>query len=128
MLRPAGGYKGYGLAFMFECFTSLMAGNALLAPHILPERAQDKPKAGAQNSFVAAVDISMFSDVDEMRAEVDELVRAEKSLPTQDGVEERKSTRLNSSHVVISYAVFGLNKKKQTTNKHPYTHDHTSQN
>src|SRR5256885_6122943 len=29
--------------------------------------------------------------------------------------EDRKSTRLNSSHLVISYAVFCLKKKKQTT-------------
>jgi ureidoglycolate dehydrogenase (NAD+) len=87
-LRPAGGYKGYGLAFMFECFTSLMAGNALLAPHILPDRAGDKPKSGAQNSFIAAVDVSMFTDVESMQTEVDELVRAERSLPTQDGVDE----------------------------------------
>src|SRR5690606_41504227 len=34
------------------------------------------------------------------------------SLP-RDG--DRKSTRLNSSHVKISYAVFCLKKKKQTT-------------
>src|SRR2546426_2446527 len=30
-------------------------------------------------------------------------------------VEDRKSTRLNSSHLVISYAVFCLKKKKKTT-------------
>src|SRR5438874_10024499 len=30
--------------------------------------------------------------------------------------QDRKSTRLNSSHVEISYAVFCLKKKKQTTN------------
>src|SRR2546426_4336715 len=30
--------------------------------------------------------------------------------------EDRKSTRLNSSHLVISYAVFCLKKKKQETN------------
>src|SRR5437773_12367515 len=29
------------------------------------------------------------------------------------GVEDRKSTRLNSSHITISYAVFCLKKKKQ---------------
>src|SRR2546426_2679071 len=29
--------------------------------------------------------------------------------------EDRKSTRLNSSHLVISYAVFCLKKKKSTT-------------
>src|SRR2546426_4345096 len=34
-----------------------------------------------------------------------------------DGFEDRKSTRLNSSHLVISYAVFCLKKKKkQRTN------------
>src|SRR2546426_7797272 len=30
----------------------------------------------------------------------------------RDGAEDRKSTRLNSSHLVISYAVFCLKKKK----------------
>src|SRR5256885_8526318 len=30
-----------------------------------------------------------------------------------DSVEDRKSTRLNSSHLVISYAVFCLKKKKK---------------
>src|SRR5690554_7276630 len=30
---------------------------------------------------------------------------------------DRKSTRLNSSHVRISYAVFCLKKKKKTTNR-----------
>src|SRR5256885_11107847 len=30
---------------------------------------------------------------------------------------DRKSTRLNSSHLVISYAVFCLKKKKQNINK-----------
>src|SRR3989454_5901427 len=30
---------------------------------------------------------------------------------------DRKSTRLNSSHLVISYAVFCLKKKKKKTNK-----------
>src|SRR5256885_7791793 len=32
-----------------------------------------------------------------------------------DWVVDRKSTRLNSSHLVISYAVFCLKKKKTTT-------------
>src|SRR2546426_2396060 len=31
---------------------------------------------------------------------------------------DRKSTRLNSSHLVISYAVFCLKKKKNTTSSH----------
>src|SRR5258708_24803209 len=40
-------------------------------------------------------------------------------LPGRDGLvhisEDRKSTRLNSSHQIISYAVFCLKKKKKTT-------------
>src|SRR3712207_6917751 len=32
-----------------------------------------------------------------------------------EGVSDRKSTRLNSSHANISYAVFCLKKKKKTT-------------
>src|SRR5690606_40699794 len=35
---------------------------------------------------------------------------------------DRKSTRLNSSHVKISYAVFCLKKKKKTSKKHHHTH------
>src|SRR5438034_7391228 len=34
-------------------------------------------------------------------------------LAKQKGVPDRKSTRLNSSHTVISYAVFCLKKKKK---------------
>src|SRR2546426_8936160 len=35
----------------------------------------------------------------------------------RDGGPDRKSTRLNSSHLVISYAVFCLKKKKKRENK-----------
>src|SRR5258708_19862810 len=40
-------------------------------------------------------------------------------------IEDRKSTRLNSSHQIISYAVFCLTKKKHTSHKPtPYiSHD-----
>src|SRR5256885_17087015 len=41
-------------------------------------------------------------------------VRAPRGFPTRppgDGARDRKSTRLNSSHLVISYAVFCLKKK-----------------
>src|SRR5690349_24169158 len=36
--------------------------------------------------------------------------------------EDRKSTRLNSSHVEISYAVFCLKKKKKKTDRNHYYH------
>src|SRR5207302_6674662 len=38
-------------------------------------------------------------------------------IPGTYSVKDRKSTRLNSSHVKISYAVFCLKKKKQKDNK-----------
>src|SRR5207248_5930892 len=39
---------------------------------------------------------------------------------------DRKSTRLNSSHRTISYAVFCLKKKKITVNKHKHDRVHTT--
>src|SRR5256885_9711061 len=50
------------------------------------------------------------SDGDAMESEVRSAARAI-SL-------DRKSTRLNSSHLVISYAVFCLKKKKETVTQH----------
>src|SRR5205814_7909244 len=43
--------------------------------------------------------------------------RANRAPPTQD----RKSTRLNSSHLGISYAVFCLKKKKKKKKKKKHT-------
>src|SRR2546430_12380001 len=45
-----------------------------------------------------------------------ELIGPGQSLPTltEGGILDRKSTRLNSSHSQISYAVFCLKKKKDT--------------
>src|SRR2546429_4930197 len=40
------------------------------------------------------------------------LARLEGERPVHDGARDRKSTRLNSSHGYISYAVFCLKKKK----------------
>src|SRR5437588_6581316 len=42
--------------------------------------------------------------------------------PMDRSTEDRKSTRLNSSHTVISYAVFCLKKKKKNKNKTYTTH------
>src|SRR5260221_10257850 len=44
------------------------------------------------------------------------LVRARR-CGNESASEDRKSTRLNSSHTVISYAVFCLKKKKQKANQ-----------
>src|SRR5437588_2772185 len=39
-------------------------------------------------------------------------------VPSARRAQDRKSTRLNSSHTVISYAVFCLKKKKRKTENH----------
>src|SRR5215204_7351224 len=44
-------------------------------------------------------------------------VLVEAGIPLLDAVGDRKSTRLNSSHTVISYAVFCLKKKKKKETK-----------
>src|SRR5436309_3646598 len=48
---------------------------------------------------------------------VDALPDREPARPDDAGVVDRKSTRLNSSHVKISYAVFCLKKKKKASNR-----------
>src|SRR5256885_6630368 len=42
------------------------------------------------------------------------------ALNPRVNTEDRKSTRLNSSHLVISYAVFCLKKKKKSDHSRPY--------
>src|SRR5258708_27634094 len=76
------------------------------------------------------------------------LFRSSASLPTDDGAatktadpvapskaarSDRKSTRLNSSHQIISYAVFCLKKKKKKKNilrrdgiEHDQIHNHSN--
>jgi LDH2 family malate/lactate/ureidoglycolate dehydrogenase len=80
-----GGPKGSGMAMLFECLTSLMAGNALLSPVLHGTR---NVRRGMQNSVVAAVDIGTFTDVDEYRREVDTLIEGIKALPRAEGVDE----------------------------------------
>src|SRR5439155_6785419 len=42
------------------------------------------------------------------------------SFASVGGIRDRKSTRLNSSHVAISYAVFCLKKKKPSQPRPPF--------
>src|SRR5699024_12692642 len=60
--------------------------------------------AGAEQRFEISVEARVGFDPD--RA-----VQTHHRLPPRLGQEDRKSTRLNSSHVSISYAVFCLKKK-----------------
>src|SRR5699024_797307 len=89
VVKPIDGYGGSGITVGPEC-----------SPRELDERRGELRRHGER--FVA------------------QEVQSLSTLPTFDGdelsrrhVEDRKSTRLNSSHVSISYAVFCLKKKKQ---------------
>jgi ureidoglycolate dehydrogenase (NAD+) len=80
-----GGHKGGGLSLMFECLTSLMVANPLIAPFI--EGAPDG-RRHMQNGMLIAIDISKFGDVGDYAREVDRLAAAVKTLPRGDGVDE----------------------------------------
>jgi LDH2 family malate/lactate/ureidoglycolate dehydrogenase len=83
-LLPAGSYKGSGLAMMFECLTSLFVGNPLLA-----RRLAGKPiHGGTQNSFVAAIDIATFTDLEAYQSNVDETIDRIKAIEKADGFDE----------------------------------------
>src|SRR2546426_8839759 len=74
---------------------------------------------GATGYVVAMIELMEQLHVSGQR--VDHILFGTSSGGTQAGIElgaritDRKSTRLNSSHLVISYAVFCLKKKKKTT-------------
>src|SRR5205085_5076411 len=53
-------------------------------------------------------------------AEQPRLLRPQLRQPADDGAGDRKSTRLNSSHSQISYAVFCLKKKKTILDRNTY--------
>jgi LDH2 family malate/lactate/ureidoglycolate dehydrogenase len=85
ILLPFGGYKGSGLAMMFETLTSLMVGNPLVGPFLSGAAGADRHR---QNSVVAAVDIGAFTDLAAYRAEVDRLIDGIRALPREKGASE----------------------------------------
>src|SRR5437868_11261797 len=57
---------------------------------------------------------------DSVKPQAERYIRMYISMLTNDiGCRDRKSTRLNSSHVSISYAVFCLKKKKHAPDRRP---------
>ncbi len=85
VILPFGGPKGSGMALVFECLSSLMVGNALAAPILAGKR---EVVHIVQNSFVAALNIGMFTDVDTYKQDVDNLIDVQKTLSRAEGVEE----------------------------------------
>src|SRR6266496_4878538 len=109
----------FGRAELSAC-TIVIAGMAEPSlPSTIPAKAGiHLAAAGA----VAAVDPGLRRDGDlrRRRSSRTGLIRLTLRAPGADGAgaRDRKSTRLNSSHVEISYAVFCLKKKKKKQNIH----------
>jgi ureidoglycolate dehydrogenase (NAD+) len=82
---PLGGPKGSGLALMFECLTSLLVANPLIAPDI---SAPPRGKRHNQNGLCVAIDIAAFMDPIEYKKSIDDTIAALKSLPVSDEVDE----------------------------------------
>src|SRR5699024_11431330 len=55
------------------------------------------------------------------------IVNRKKVIKKSGEPQDRKSTRLNSSHVSIAYAVFCLKKKKNSNRKHPHHYQRSAQ-
>jgi ureidoglycolate dehydrogenase (NAD+) len=85
VLLPAGGPKGSGLAMMFECLSSVMAGNPLLAPILL---GTGKVAPGTMNSAICAINIATFTDLEAYKVNIDNLIAGIKALPIAEGFKE----------------------------------------
>ncbi len=94
-LLPVGGPKGSGMSLLFECMASIMVSNPLLLPVLSGEVGEVKTTGHVgrmarhnQNTVVAAIDVSRFTDVEEYKAQVDRLIDELKELPKAEGFEE----------------------------------------
>lgn len=99
-LVPLGGPKGSGMALLFECLASIMAGNALVQPILSAssgrngeQQSEQRRQVGHiashnQNSIMVAIDISGFMQLEDYKKQVDELIDSVKSLPTANGFAE----------------------------------------
>src|SRR2546430_2855933 len=74
-------------------------------------RREHPTRTGSEDEFLAGLDAA----VEELLTE--EIAALGFGIPRAEPERDRKSTRLNSSHSQISYAVFCLKKKKKKSNK-----------
>src|SRR5690606_42076495 len=108
---PTGGREGVGRD----------TGSAKGAAGRVPRRPGMPCEDGPMENYEIADVLNEVADLLEIQGENPFRVRAyrnaartidEMTQPLEDLVQDRKSTRLNSSHVKISYAVFCLKRKK----------------
>src|SRR2546426_12800319 len=87
-------------------YTTLFRSDLAVGQEPLADFASESPRHEGRRRIDEEV-------VHVVAAFVANLERVAEALGSQKGRADRKSTRLNSSHLVISYAVFCLKKKKK---------------
>src|SRR5207249_10353945 len=95
------------LSFFFHC------SSALRDLHSFPTRRSSDLRLVGTRRLRAAVKGGSYSSNGDGRSELRRHCDHRQAVPAAKEMIDRKSTRLNSSHVSISYAVFCLKKKKK---------------
>ena len=78
-MLPFGGHKGYALALFAEVIGAVLTGYGC---------AYRSDYIEGNGTFIVAIDIARFVDVDGFRRQVDDLFRHVKSIPCNDGTDE----------------------------------------
>jgi LDH2 family malate/lactate/ureidoglycolate dehydrogenase len=84
MLLPAGGYRGAGIALMWEVLTGVLAGGHMLTEVLDMSRLDAKL---GNSLFVMAIDPSKLMPIEEFLARMDRLVDEVQASPPMAGVE-----------------------------------------
>src|SRR6266850_5786949 len=88
------------------------AGSTRCFSHRVPGIRKDKAMTTIDHDVDMVLRLPPVRDEFELPSIVEPAADLECPLPLHVRILDRKSTRLNSSHLVISYAVFCLKKKK----------------
>src|SRR5256885_13296635 len=94
---------------------SVLALNRLELREMINQEMIANPVLEEQNEEPTQTD--NYSDETFLKAETEKVPEKPEANPFDEFDVDRKSTRLNSSHLVISYAVFCLKKKKTMYNR-----------
>src|SRR2546426_10771989 len=93
-----------------------LAGDEIQKLPVKPHRAWRAQTVAAAERSLRMLSVRRGIAADELQGAISLYGENRAGVPARE--RDRKSTRLNSSHLVISYAVFCLKKKKKKYNKH----------